>query len=209
MGDFEWAGEAFREGAAFTAFDIETTGLYLGTDRIVELGAVKFDRLGVTSRFSVLINPGIPMPPGASRINGIDDVMLKDKAPLEEALPDFLRFIAGSILVAHNASFDCGFINEGLKRYYKGDKAPCGSQGGLWEDGGPEQADCFSSPFRELPNRIVDTLALAREVFPGRTSYKLQALAGEFGIDIKEAHRAMDDARVCMELFTACIKKEY
>ncbi|MDR0388449.1 MAG: 3'-5' exonuclease, partial [Spirochaetaceae bacterium] len=49
MGDFEWAGEAFREGAAFTAFDIETTGLYPETDRIVELGAVKFDRLGVTS----------------------------------------------------------------------------------------------------------------------------------------------------------------
>ncbi|MDR1429596.1 MAG: 3'-5' exonuclease [Spirochaetaceae bacterium] len=195
MGGFDWAAEAFLQGAEFTAFDIETTGLYCQTDRIVELGAVKFDRLGITARFSVLINPGMPMPEGASRVNGIDDAMLRDKAPIEAALPDFLRFSGGSILVAHNAPFDCGFINESLKRYYREDRELDIAERG------------FISPFRELPNQVADTLVFAREAFPRRTSYKLQDLAAAFGIDTKEAHRAADDARVCMEVFTACVKQ--
>ncbi|MDR1177514.1 MAG: 3'-5' exonuclease [Spirochaetaceae bacterium] len=205
MSGFDWAVDAFFKGAAFTAFDIETTGLYCQTDRIVELGAVKFDRRGIAARFSALVNPGIPMPAGASRVNGIDDAMLRDKAPIEEALPDFLRFTNGSILVAHNAPFDCGFINESLKRYYRG---PDLAWGNFQADGEPESGKSrFSAPFRELPNQVADTLAFAREAFPKRTSYKLQDLAGEFGIDAKEAHRASDDARVCMEVFTACVKQ--
>ncbi|MDR1210636.1 MAG: 3'-5' exonuclease [Spirochaetaceae bacterium] len=201
MSGFDWAAEAFVKGAAFTAFDIETTGLYSQTDRIVELGAVKFDCLGIAARFSVLINPGIPMPAGASRVNGIDDAMLKDKSSIEETLPDFLRFTNGSILVAHNAPFDCGFINESLKRCYR-DQARL-----TFQDGAESVKSRFSAPFRELPNQVADTLVFAREAFPKRTSYKLQDLASEFGIDAKEAHRASDDARVCMEVFTACVKQ--
>jgi DNA polymerase-3 subunit epsilon len=207
MSSFEWAARAFLEGGVFTAFDLETTGLYPQTDRIVELGAVKFDRLGIAARFSALINPGIPMPAGVSRINGIDDAMLKDKASLAETLPDFLRFIESSVLVAHNALFDCGFINESLKGYYnEGGKDRL--QGSLLDDEDPESVKGrFSSPFRELPNRVADTLAFAKEVFPNRMSYKLQDLAAELGIETKDAHRALDDARVCMEIFTACIRR--
>jgi DNA polymerase-3 subunit epsilon len=186
----------------FAAFDLETTGLDAQADRIVELGGVKFDRRGAAGSFSVLINPGIPMPPEAARINGINDRMLKDKPGLEAVLPDFLRFISGCILTAHNASFDCGFINASLKRYYK--KNHDGAQGSLLDEG---EAALWAAPFGELPNRTADTLAFARESFPGRSSYKLQDLAQTLGIQAGDAHRAMDDARVCMELFIACVHK--
>ena len=169
---FDWAFKAYAEGAVFTAFDIETTGLDPKSDRIVEIGAVKFDKRGLIARFSALINPGIPMPAEAGRVNNISDEMLRGKPCLEQILPDFLLFISSTVLAAHNAPFDCGFINEKLKT--------------------------------GLPNPIVDTLVFSRDIFPGRRSYSLQNLAAELGIPALDAHRAEDDARLCMEIFLRC-----
>ena len=163
---------AYTEGAVFTAIDMETTGLDPKRDRIVEIGAVKFDSKGPIARFSVLINPGIPMPPAAERVNKISDEMLKGKPFLDTVLPEFLRFTEKTVIVAHNAPFDCGFINE----------------------------KCH------LSNKIADTLAFSREVFPGLPSYSLQNLAADLRISALEAHRAEDDARLCMEIFTRCMK---
>ncbi|GHV49183.1 DNA polymerase III subunit epsilon [Spirochaetia bacterium] len=185
---YDWALEAYRGGAVFTAFDIETTGLDAQKDRIVELGAVKFDNRGPISRFNVLIDPGIPMPEAAGRVNNITDKMLAGQPSLEEVLPDFLRLIKDSAVIAHNAPFDYGFINQNLKESY-------GRTGGAWVP-----------PFPSLPNRIADTLVLCRRVFPGRSSYKLQELAAFLQIKAVSAHRAEDDARLCMEIFIACAK---
>jgi DNA polymerase III epsilon subunit-like protein len=126
--------------------------------------------------------------------------MLRDKPGIEAVLPDFLRFISGCILIAHNASFDCGFINASLKGYYKKDHD--GVQGSLLDEA---KETGWIAPFEELPNRIADSLAFAREALPGRSTYKLQDLARTLGIDAGAAHRAMDDARVCMEVFIACM----
>ena len=188
MESYDWALEAYRDGAVFTAFDIETTGLDAQKDRIVELGAVKFDRQGPISRFNVLINPGIPMPPEAGRVNNITDEMLAGQPSLEAVFPDFLRMIQGTVIIAHNAPFDCGFINQNLKESY-------GRAGGAW-----------IPPFPTLPNKIADTLVLSRRVFPGRASYKLQELAAFLKINTVSAHRAEDDARICMEIFIACVQ---
>jgi DNA polymerase-3 subunit epsilon len=185
---YEWALEAYRNGAVFTAFDIETTGLDAQKDRIVELGAIKFDRRGPISRFNVLINPGIPMPAEAGRVNNITDKMLAGQPSLEDIFPDFLRLVKDTVVIAHNASFDCGFVNQKLKDRY-------GQAGGGWV-----------SPFPALPNRIADTLSLSRRVFPGRTSYKLQELAAFLKISAVSAHRAEDDARLCMEIFLGCVE---
>ncbi|MCL2129183.1 MAG: 3'-5' exonuclease [Treponema sp.] len=182
MNDFiEKIQKAYNEGDIFTAFDLETTGLDPKTDKIVEIGAVKFDNKGLIARFSTLINPGIPMPKEAERVNNISDKMLKDKPAINGVFPDFLRFIQGTILLAHNTSFDCNFINEKLKEFP-------------------------SSPFPALPNRIVDTLLLSREVFPAFQSHSLQNLASALQINAIDAHRAEDDARLCMEIFIRCIK---
>lgn len=176
MGQYDWL--ALETGKlTFTAFDTETTGLDPRTCRVVELGGVRFDARGVSSRFNALINPGTPMPSEASRINGITDAMLAGKPDMREVLPDFLTFTHGTVLVAHNAPFDVSFLNEELSRMGQG----------------------------ALDHRVVDTRILAREAFPGLPKYALQDLATRLGIEAKEAHRAEDDARVCMELFLRCV----
>jgi DNA polymerase-3 subunit epsilon len=189
MGSFDYLYEEYPSAgssAVFTAFDLETTGLDPQKDRIAEIGAVKFDRRGLICRFSTLIDPGIPMPPGAGRVNNISDEMLKGQPSLEEVFPDFLRFIGNSTLVAHNAPFDCGFLNEKLKA--------------------SRESLSWTAPFSSLPNRVVDTLVFAREVLPGRKSYKLQELASDLNIRAVYAHRAEDDARICMEVFIRLIE---
>jgi DNA polymerase-3 subunit epsilon len=179
---FDWAVQAFDGGAVFTAFDLETTGLDPKQHRIVEIGAVKFDRQGPAARYSALINPGVPMPPEAGRVNGITDAMLAGKPPLESALPDFFRFVKDSVIVAHNAPFDCGFVNESLARLCLPDLPPA------------------------LPGKTADTQLMARGFFPGRSRYNLQDLARDLGLRAQAAHRALDDARLCMEIFIRCCK---
>jgi DNA polymerase-3 subunit epsilon len=112
-------------------------------------------------------------------VNHITDAMLAGKPAIDAVLPDFLRMIEGTILIAHNAAFDCGFINSGLVRV-------CGG----------------SSP--RLANRVADTVLMAKRLFPGLGRYNLQDLAAGLGIAAVEAHRAMDDARLCMEIFVKC-----
>jgi DNA polymerase-3 subunit epsilon len=203
---FDWAFEAYREGAVFTAFDIETTGLDPKADRIVEFGALKFDNRGPIVRYTALINPGIPMPEDAGRVNGITDEMLAGKPPLETVFPDFLRLVKDTIIIAHNAPFDLGFINEQLKNYYEtGEKnGALKDQGSLLpglEDEAEAAEPAWTPPFPALPNRTADTLVLARQVFPARNSHKLQELAAALDLGVKSAHRAEDDARICMEIF--------
>lgn len=176
MGQYDWLASETGK-LTFTAFDTETTGLDPRTCRVVELGGVRFDARGVSSRFNALINPGTPMPSEASRVNGITDAMLAGKPDMREVLPDFLAFARGTVLVAHNAPFDISFMNEELSRMGQG----------------------------ALEHRVVDTRILAREAFPGLPKYALQDLATRLGIEAKEAHRAEDDARVCMELFLRCV----
>lgn len=207
MESYSWALEAYRDGAVFTAFDIETTGLDPKQDRIVEIGALKFDNRGPAARFSVLINPGVPMSEAAEKVNNISDAMLAGKPALEEILPDFLIFTGNTVIIAHNAPFDCGFVNEALKRLYEKASAQRGkigpSQGDLllsFGDAAPETPS-WIPPFPALPNRIADTLVMARAAFPGRPGYSLQTLASGLGITATEAHRAEDDSRLCMEIF--------
>jgi len=163
----------------FVAFDLETTGLSPQIDRVVEIGAVKFVDGQETDRFGALVNPDMLMPPGAAAVNGITDDMLVGKPFIRDVLPEFLRFSEGAVLVAHNASFDLGFINSAMGRLGKG----------------------------RLSNDFVDTRVMAQKAFPGRANYKLQSLALDLGVKSLDAHRAVDDARVCQEVFQACLKQ--
>jgi len=177
MSTYDWVAPIYKK-AKFIAFDTETTGLKPDENRVVEIGAIKFDRGGMISRFAVLIDPGVPMPKEAGAVNNITDDMLKGQPSFKEVAKDFLHFIQDSVLVAHNASFDISFINAELKRCNIG----------------------------KMTNKFVDTLIFAKEVFPRLYSYKLQELAKKFEITVFEAHRAEDDARVCMELFNHVTK---
>lgn len=169
----------FAQGALFTAVDTETTGLRPEQERLLEIGAVQFDCTGVQRTFSVLINPGKQIPAVITSITGITDELVSSCAPASEVLPPFLQFIASSIIIGHNIQFDAAFLCAELRR----------------------------AGLPALANRTADTLLLSRAAYPQLGSHRLQALAAALAIPVYEAHRAADDARVCMELFLLCLQK--
>ena len=171
--------QMYDSGAVFTAFDTETTGLNPEEEKILEIGAVSFDRLGIRARYNVLINPQRKILPEITRVNGIDDAMVSGKPVFAENAGHFLDFIKGSVLIAHNAPFDLGFVNTELSR--------------------------INLP--PLQNETADTLKLSRDMLPDLGKYNLQFLAKYFEINVVNAHRAEDDARVCMEVFLKLLDK--
>ena len=172
---------SYLDGEVFTAFDTETTGLSSKYEKIIEIGAVKFDKNGVIDTYSVLINPEKTISSEITRITGITNEMVADCKTFSEIAPSFLNFINETKLVAHNATFDVNFVNAELEKtsYKNLTKGQCNA---------------------------LDTVKISRKVFPGLPYYKLQYLASHFGIKVDAAHRAYDDARVCMELFQICLK---
>ena len=146
-------------------FDIETTGLYPMKDRITEIGAVKVKQGQVIDRFSELINPEIPIPDNIIKLTGITDVMVKGKDTIKEVLPRFLEFAGDAPLVAHNASFDTGFIRAKAREM------------GL-----------------EVNNVVIDTLQLSRKLLTELKKHKLNLVCEYLGISLDNHHRAADDA---------------
>jgi DNA polymerase III epsilon subunit family exonuclease len=164
--------------ALFCAIDFETTGLYPATDGIVEFGAVRFRGDDVLSEYDRLSNPGVPIGREAGEVSGISDADIADAPAVEQVLPSFLEFVGDSIIIAHNAPFDVGFLQAAMTR----------------------------AGLPPLPNLIVDTQVLAIKAFPRRKSYGLQNLATELNLPANRAHRAKDDALMCMRLFLACVE---
>lgn len=165
----------------YVAVDTETTGLHPATDHLIEIGAVKFDRHGILDvPFDMLIKPPVEIPMYITSLTGIDDFMVSGSPSAPEAIEKFLEYCGTekTILVAHNAPFDIHFINSELERIGK----------------------------QPLANYVIDTLRMARDFHPDYRGteegpYRLQSLAKRYGIRVECAHRANDDARVCMELF--------
>lgn len=162
----------------FTAFDFETTGLTPGVDRIVELGAVRFKAGEILETFDRLVNPGMVISEGASAVSGITNAMVVAQPEVGTILPEFVAFTEGSILIAHNAEFDLAFLRAALLDYSMND----------------------------VKNLIVDTQVLAKRAFPKQKSYSLQNLISFLNIPPNNAHRAADDAIMCMRLFHACVE---
>jgi DNA polymerase-3 subunit epsilon len=158
-------------------FDTETTGLDpAGGDRIVEIGCVEMINRAETGRhFHAYFNPERPMPPGAEAVHGLSDIFLSDKPRFSEKAEELLDFIEDSPLVAHNASFDFGFLNFELQT--------CG-----------RPAVCMS--------RMVDTLMLARSRHPG-AKHSLDALCMRFGVDRSRRvkHGALLDAQLLAQVY--------
>jgi DNA polymerase-3 subunit epsilon len=158
-------------------FDTETTGLSpLNGDRIVEIGCVEmFNRCETGRHFHSYFNPGRSMPPEAEAVHGLSDTFLSDKPPFHDVVEDLLTFIGEAPMIAHNAAFDFGFINHELGQ--------CGRPG-----------VCMS--------RMVDTLAIARQKFPG-AKHSLDALCTRFGIDRSQRirHGALLDAQLLAQVY--------
>lgn len=158
--------------ADFVVFDIETTGFSPVNNKIIEIGAVKIRQGEITDRFSVFVNPGVPIPFEIEKLTSINDSMVMDAPPIEVILPQFLDFCRDAVLVAHNANFDMSFIMENAKR-----------QG-------------LSRKFT-----FVDTLGIARVLLTHQAKHTLDAVAKTLSISLENHHRAVDDAECTAHIF--------
>ena len=155
----------------YTVVDLETTGSTPGFAKITEIGAVRVEGGEQTATFSSFVDPRVPIPRVITHLTGIDDAMVAGAPPIAQVLPRFVEFAAGTILVAHNARFDLGFLDYEL---------------------GLLTRQSFARP-------VIDTLRLARKLCPQQRC-SLAALAERFDTAVKPEHRALQDAQATAEL---------
>ncbi len=159
-------------------FDIETTGLDVRSCRITEIGAVKIRNGEVVEEFNTFVNPEMPIPEEIVKLTSITDEMVADAPKIQEALSAFLTFCGDSLLIAHNANFDCGFIRAAATE--------CGL------------------PFE---NTYLDTVGLSRYLNPDLKKHKLDALVEHYKLGEFHHHRACDDARVLALIFFEMVRQ--
>jgi DNA polymerase III subunit epsilon len=175
---FDELDEPLR-ATTFTVVDLETTGGSSAADAITEIGAVRVCGGEVQGEFQTLVDPGVPITPFVSVLTGITDLMVSGSPPISSVLSSFLEFARGSVLVAHNAPFDVGFL-----------RAACDAHGMAWPG--------FA---------VVDTAVLARRVLTRDEvpNCKLSTLAAFFTADTTPNHRALADARATVDVLHALI----
>ena len=181
------------------AFDFETTGLYPMKDKIIEIGAICFNPAlsekerddGVIKTFQTFINPAVPIPQEVIEIHGITDEMVKNAPSEREALSTFLEFIGDSPLIAHNISFDVGFLMASAALY----------------------------KIKPPSNLLIDTCELSRLCFRDVENHKLSTLGRYLNITCPPAkafvgrqgqsgyHRALSDSYVVMKLYKMCLDR--
>lgn len=160
-------------------FDFETTGLDSRNDRIIEIGAIRYRDCEAVAEFSQLINPQRALSEIVKKLTGIDDEMLADQPVIEDVLGNFLQFIEGGILCAHNAEFDMGFLsNTCLRQGYQ------------------IQWPCFC------------TLKMARQLLPDLESRNLDTLADHFGLTFESRHRSIGDCKVTAAVLRAMVDQD-
>ncbi len=158
--------ERLLEDETYVVFDVETTGLSAAYDTIIELAAVKVKNGEIIDRFESFANPHHPLSATTIDLTGITDDMVSDAPEPEEVVEKFRDWTGDDILVAHNASFDMGFLNAGLKK--------CGHG--------------------KSENPVIDTLELARFLYPDMKNHRLNTLCKKFNIELTQHHRAIYDA---------------
>ena len=164
--------------STFVVFDIETTGFSAVNDRIIEIGAVKVENGMITEKFSEFVNPERPIPFEIEKLTSINDRMVEDAPNISVILPRFMDFCKGSVLVAHNADFDTGFIRHNCEVL------------GLTYD-----------------YTYVDTLGIARSFLEGLKNYKLDTVVEAMGCTLANHHRAVDDAGATADVFVRFLER--
>ena len=161
---------------SYVVFDLETTGFSPTRCRIIEIGAVKVVDGEIVDRFSEFVDPHMPIPLRIRELTSITDEMVQGAPDIKEILPDFMRFCEGCILVAHNASFDHSFIRA------KAAEMGC-----------------------ETHYTVVDTVGIARVLYPDMARATLDAVAKKMKISLEHHHRAVEDAEATAQIFVKMI----
>jgi DNA polymerase III epsilon subunit family exonuclease len=168
--------EAFNK--TYVIFDVETTGKFPASDKIVEIAAVKMVNGVFTETFSSLIDPLVKIPPDASNVHGIYDKDVVGAPIWRDAVSDFYKFTRDAVLVSHNIDFDIGFLEN------------------------ESQKECYN-----FDNDTACTLALSRKKLKN-IKYNLGAVCKELGVPLTNAHRALDDAVAAAKVFKCLLLRK-
>src|SRR5699024_1326467 len=161
------------DAGTYVVFDVETTGLSSVYDTIIELAGVKMQNGEIIDRFERFANPHRPLPNKIIDITGITDDMLVDAPEVDDVLKEFHEWVGDSIFVAHNATFDIGFLNQGYRQI----------------------------GYEKVKNIVIDTLELARFLLPELGNHRLNTLCKQMGVELTQHHRAIYDAEATAYLF--------
>ncbi|MDD5945223.1 MAG: PolC-type DNA polymerase III [Clostridia bacterium] len=162
----------------YVVFDIETTGLNKEKCKIIEIGAVKIKNRKITDRYSTFIDPQEKLSDEIVELTNITDKMLEGQRTIDVVLPEFMDFVGDAVLVAHNASFDTGFVR------IKGEELGLGA----------------------MHNTILDTLELSRTLLKDLKKHKLDIVAKRLGVSLEGHHRAVNDAEATAEIFLKLVE---
>ncbi|MFW5889014.1 MAG: PolC-type DNA polymerase III [Bacillota bacterium] len=165
--------------STFVVFDIETTGLSVVHDDLIEIGAVKVKNGAILGEFGELIEPESKITNFTTNLTGITQGMVSGKRKIKAVLEDFFEFSKDAILIAHNAEFDIGFLDYNYRKYGITNKI----------------------------NPSIDTLNLAKALLPERTRYGLDSMARYFKVQLENHHRAVNDAKATFEIFLHLLKQ--
>src|SRR3712207_1714935 len=161
----------------FVVFDLETTGFSSEYDKIIEIGAVKIKNGNIIDSFSTFINPEIKIPYNITELTSITNDDVKNADTIDNVLPKFIEFCKDSVLVAHNANFDMSFIRK----------------------------NCNDLSI-DINYTVMDTVPLAKFLFPELKRYKLNTIAKHLGVSLENHHRAVDDAKATADILLCCFK---
>ncbi|UXR77511.1 PolC-type DNA polymerase III [Staphylococcus sp. IVB6227] len=161
------------QSATYVVFDVETTGLSNQYDKIIELAAVKVKDGEIIDKFERFSNPHEKLSETIKNLTHINDDMLKDAPEIEEVLTEFKEWVGDAIFVAHNASFDMGFIDTGYERL----------------------------GFGPSTNGVIDTLELSRTINTSYGKHGLNFLAKKYGVELTQHHRAIYDTEATAYIF--------
>ena len=156
----------------YSVLDLETTGFSATTEKITEVGIMKLKDGEVLDELSCFVNPEKHIPQRVSEVTNITDEMVADAETIDKVFPKILDFIKDSVIVAHNAGFDVGFLRQNAK-----------------------------SLGYDFDYTYLDTLSLAKDLFPDYKKYKLGKIADNLGIKVEVAHRALDDVDTTVKVF--------
>lgn len=167
------------EDTTFVVFDLETFGLNSHKNEIIEIGAIKLKGTRIVDTFSSFVNPNKIIPKRISELTHITQDMVDNAPTIEDVLPKFLEFTKDAVMVAHNSAFDMGFIRRDAKKYMGIDYKP----------------------------PVIDTLQMARDLYPDLKGYNLDRLNKTFKLSLENHHRAIDDAQSTAKLFIMFLEK--
>lgn len=162
----------------YCVLDLETTGISNITEKITEVGIIKIKNGEIIEEYETFVNPEKPIPQEVVEVTHITDDMVKNAKTIDQIIPEIINFIGDSVLVAHNADFDIGFLKVNFEKYGY-----------------------------ELNNTYIDTLRLSKVIYPEFKKYKLGSIASELSIKVDVAHRALDDVKTLVSVFNKMIEK--